>query len=122
MHFLTKYHSARQRGLSVPEAVRHVLTTVGPALVVTSMVLVAGFAVLSLSAFVPNGEMGLLTAITIALALVLDILLLPAILILGDRWRQRRRTPEQQQSRDDSPATSTAQQSKLPNNIAPVTP
>ncbi len=122
VHFLSKYHTARHRGLNVVDAVRDVLSTVGPALVVTSMVLIAGFAVLSLSAFVPNGELGLLTAITIALALVLDILLLPALLILGDRWHQRRKAPTAQRDiAQPTPATPT-QPPELPQNIAPVTP
>ncbi len=54
----------------------------------TSAVLVAGFAVLSLSAFDVNAGMGKLSAVTIAFALLADFLLLPPLLIkLGERER-----------------------------------
>ena len=48
---------------------------------VTTIVLIAGFLVLSQSTFKVNSDMGLLTAITIAIALVIDFLLLPPLLI-----------------------------------------
>ena len=55
---------------------------------VTTAVLVMGFAVLSFSSFNVNGDMGLLTAVTIAIALVIDFLLLPPLLLLFDRGRE----------------------------------
>ena len=51
-----------------------------------SILLVAGFLVLSTSSFAMNADMGLLTAIGIALALVIDFLLLPPLLIYLDSW------------------------------------
>ena len=48
---------------------------------ITSLVLVAGFLVLLFSGFKMNSDMGLLSAITIALALVMDFLLLPTLLM-----------------------------------------
>ena len=53
----------------------------GMALLITSIVLVAGFLVLALSTFELNSGMGLLTAIVIALALFADFLFLPPLLI-----------------------------------------
>ncbi|MGD8515232.1 MAG: MMPL family transporter [Granulosicoccaceae bacterium] len=82
VHFLSKYLRARrEEGMSSPDAVRYAFTTVGMALVVTSVVLVAGFLVLSLSAFELNSGMGLLTAITISFALAADFLFLPPLLM-----------------------------------------
>jgi predicted RND superfamily exporter protein len=82
VHFLSKYLRARRElGKSVAEAVRHAFATVGTALWVTSLVLVLGFSVLALSNFELNAGMGLLTALTIALALAADFLLLPALLL-----------------------------------------
>ncbi len=82
VHFLSKYLRARrEQGLSAPDAVRYAFKTVGTALWVTSVVLIAGFLVLALSAFKLNSGMGLLTAITIALALVADFLFLPPLLM-----------------------------------------
>jgi len=82
VHFLSKYLRARrEKGLSSEDAVRYAFTTVGKALAVTSVVLVAGFLILSQSSFELNAGMGLLTAIVIAFALFADFLLLPSILM-----------------------------------------
>jgi predicted RND superfamily exporter protein len=82
VHFISKYRRARvEKGMSSEDAVRYAFSTVGVALWITSLVLVSGFLVLSLSHFVMNGEMGLLTAITIAVALFLDLLFLPPLLM-----------------------------------------
>lgn len=82
VHFLSKYLRARrERGLSPPDSVRYAFRTVGTALWVTSLVLMAGFLVLTLSAFKPNSGMGLMTSITIGLALIADFLFLPPLLL-----------------------------------------
>jgi predicted RND superfamily exporter protein len=82
VHFLSKYLRARrEQGLSPENAVIYAFSTVGRALVVTSVVLIAGFLVLSLSSFELNSGMGLLTAIVIAFALIADFLLLPTLLM-----------------------------------------
>lgn len=82
VHFLSKYLRARREfGKSPEEAVRYSFHTVGMALWVTSVVLVSGFLLLSLSGFTMNSHMGLLTAITIAFALVADFLFLPPLLM-----------------------------------------
>lgn len=86
IHFLTKYLRARrEQGLNPQEAVRYAFTTVGRALTVTSGILVIGFLILSTSAFGMNADMGMMTAITIALALAVDFLFLPPLLMAIDR-------------------------------------
>ncbi len=87
VHFMSKYLRARrEQGCSSEEAVRYAFHTVGPALWVTTLVLMAGFGVLALSDFKLNSGMGLLTALTIGLALVADFLFLPPLLMrFGDR-------------------------------------
>jgi predicted RND superfamily exporter protein len=86
VHFLSKYLRARrEEGLSPADAVRYAFQTVGTALWTTSVVLIAGFLVLSYSPFEINSGMGLLTAVTIALALAADFLLLPTLLMTLDR-------------------------------------
>jgi len=60
VHFLSKYLRARrEQGLSSEDAVKYAINTVGRALIVTSVVLVAGFLVLSTSHFGMNSKMGL---------------------------------------------------------------
>ena len=87
IHFLSKYLRARrEKGLGAEDAVRYAFSTVGVALWVTSVALVAGFLVLATSSFKLNSGMGLLTAIVIAIALIVDFLLLPPLLIKFDAW------------------------------------
>ena len=82
VHFLSKYLRARRENkLSAPDAVRYAFTTVGMAMLTTSVVLVVGFSVLSQSSFKLNSGMGTLTAIVITFALLADYLLLPPLLM-----------------------------------------
>ncbi len=82
VHFLSKYLRARrEKNLNPEDAVRYAFATVGRALLITSIVLVAGFLVLATSAFELNSGMGLVTAIVITLALFADFLFLPPLLI-----------------------------------------
>ncbi len=88
VHFLAKYSKARKEGRSPEDSVRYAFRSVGMALLVTTLGLVAGFGVLAQSGFAVNGDMAKLTAITITIALVADFLLLPALLIWLDRRRE----------------------------------
>ena len=86
IHFLSKYlRGRREQHLDAEGAVRYAFSTVGTALVVTSIVLASGFAILAQSTFGFNGGMGKLSAIIIALALAADLLLLPPLLMFLDR-------------------------------------
>ena len=83
VHFLSKYIRARrEKGYSSEEAVRYSFASVGKALFVTTMVLVAGFLVMATSSFKVNADMGLLTAVTILIALIVDFFFLPPLLML----------------------------------------
>ena len=86
VHFMSKYQRARRESDATPEeAVRYSFNTVGVALVITTFALVVGFMVLSTSGFKVNAEMGLLTGITITIALIIDFLFLPALLMKVDK-------------------------------------
>lgn len=94
VHFLSKYLRARREGnRETADAVRYAFHTVGNAMWITSVVLVAGFLVLTFSPFQLNAQMGLMTAVTIAFALLADFLLLPALLLTLDRTPQNRPVP-----------------------------
>ncbi|MEZ5502001.1 MAG: MMPL family transporter [Halioglobus sp.] len=86
-HFLVKYREARTlQNMNTEQAIRHTFVSIGGALVSTSIVLAAGFLVLVHSDFAVNSTSGLLVALTIAVAIILDLLFLPALLIKVDRW------------------------------------
>jgi predicted RND superfamily exporter protein len=103
VHFLIKYlHALREKHLERPAAIRYAFETVGTAIVATTLILAAGFALLAASTFKINAEMGLLTALAIVVALVLDFLLLPAILMIGYR------RPDTVENTDENLVTQTA--------------
>ena len=82
VHFLSKYLRAiREKGYTSAQAIRYSFSHVGVALWVTTLILVVGFLVLYQSDFAINSDMGILTAITIAVALAIDFLFLPPLLI-----------------------------------------
>ncbi len=85
VHFLSKYQRARREGQTAEQAVRYAFHTVGRALWITTVVLVAGFSVLAMSSFRLNADMGQLSAIVIFIALVVDFLFLPTLLMLFDK-------------------------------------
>jgi predicted RND superfamily exporter protein len=83
IHVLSKYlRTRREKNLSSADAIRYAYSTVGTALWVTTIVLMAGFSILALSAFEMNAGMGLSTAITIGLALMLDLLFLAPFILM----------------------------------------
>ncbi len=89
VHFLSKYLRARrEKGYSSEEAIKYAFTNVGFALTITTIALVAGFFVLSFSGFKINSEMAMLTAITIAIALFIDLLFLPTMLMTLDKAKK----------------------------------
>jgi hypothetical protein len=85
VHFLSKYRHAREEGRDSEQAVRYAFHSVGRALCITTLVLVAGFAVLMFSGFRLNSDMGLLTSGIILIALLVDLLFLPACLLKLDK-------------------------------------
>lgn len=87
VHYLSKYlRGIREEKLSPEEATRYAFKNVGFALSTTTIALVAGFAILSLSGFKVNSDMALLTAITIAIALFIDLFFLPTLLITLEKF------------------------------------
>jgi outer membrane lipoprotein-sorting protein len=86
VHLLSKYVRARsERGGTAADAIRYAFRNVGIAIVVNTVILSIGFLVLLTSSFKVNVDMGLLTAMAIVFALILDFLFLPALLLLMDR-------------------------------------
>ncbi|WP_375371793.1 efflux RND transporter permease subunit [Vibrio cholerae] len=82
IHLLYRFHTVRKEGQSENEAIVTAVRETGVAIIGTTLVLSAGFLVLASSSFKMNADMGLMTAITIMIALILDLLLVPALLKL----------------------------------------
>ncbi len=88
VHFLHKYIRARRSGLNAPDAVRSAFSRVGVALLTTSTVLAAGFLILAASHMNTSATIGILMAITLIFALIVDFLLLPPLLLYFDSEKE----------------------------------
>lgn len=89
VHWLSKYVRARdERNLGVEDSIRYAFHNVGTAIVVNTIILAAGFFVMTTSAFKMNVDLGLMTILSIVGALILDFLLLPALLLAGRDRKQ----------------------------------
>ncbi|WP_444997771.1 efflux RND transporter permease subunit [Aliikangiella sp. IMCC44359] len=105
VHFLSKYIRARrEKNLSPEDAVRYSFASVGKALWVTTAVLIAGFYIMATSSFKVNADMGLLTAITILIALIIDFIFLPPLLMAfkGNQNKQRDEHAKSNTESDDA--------------------
>ena len=89
VHFLSKYVRARdENNLGVEDSIRYAFRNVGVAIVVNTIILTAGFFVMTTSAFKMNVDLGLMTILSIIGALILDFLFLPALLLFGRKKEQ----------------------------------
>ena len=82
LHFLLRYRKELKQGMTRVEAIRATIMNTGSALMITTTILVSGFSVLLLSAFLPTYQFGLLSAGMIGTALLCDLTLLPALCLV----------------------------------------
>jgi len=80
IHFLVKYFELREQGIDVVESLDQVLFYVGKAIIFTTIVLSVSFSVFVFSDFTPNQKFGFVTTTALLIALVVDLLFLPALL------------------------------------------
>ena len=83
IHYITGYRRARGQGLSVQDSLATVQERVGRALVFATLALIAGFAVLCVSEFVPTIYFGALVSLSMLGGLLGNLLILPLLLSLG---------------------------------------
>lgn len=88
IHVYHEFARRRRAGRGVALSLMRTYRLAGRAVVGTTVILSAQFLLLTASAFVPTDEFGMLTALGLVSALIFDLLLLPAILVLA---RDRRR-------------------------------
>ena len=81
VHFLVRYRAERESGASPEEAALRTGRNVGRAIFITSVMLFFGFMVIAFSEFATLREFGVLSAITMLLCLVTDLVVLPALLV-----------------------------------------
>jgi len=90
VHLLTKYLRAyREQGMSQHNSIRYSMDTIGRAVTINTVILASGFSILAMSSFKVNMETGVLTAMTVIVALILDFILLPALLCSLDKRKRQ---------------------------------
>ena len=80
IHFLTRFEEERESSKTEDEAIRNAFTGVGTALIMTTVVLVSGFATVLMSDSRDHFIFAAMGSITIAAALFADLVFLPALL------------------------------------------
>ena len=85
IHFISKYLSERRGGNTQQQALEATFMTSGTAIVITSVTLICGVLLLSLSNFTVNDTMSVMLASIIATALIFDLFFLPSLLLWLDR-------------------------------------
>ncbi|HET6243058.1 MAG: MMPL family transporter [Bacteroidetes bacterium] len=82
IHFLSKLRQELRKGKTLPYAIKRTMLSTGKAIVITSMILCGGFLTLILSDFSSTFYIGLLISLTLLFAILADLLLLPALLLM----------------------------------------
>jgi len=91
IHFLTEYRLSRADGLAIPEAIHRSFREKGIGICASSVILVVGFGVLTLSSFVPTLTFGGLSSVIMITAWIGDMILLPAAMLAFQRNRAQAR-------------------------------
>jgi hydrophobe/amphiphile efflux-3 (HAE3) family protein len=85
VHFLTRFSKQRRRNTTALEAAESTIEQVGPSITITTLTACLGFFALVPSAFEPISNLGLLSGSAILVALVSNLLFLPAIIALSSK-------------------------------------
>lgn len=85
IHFISRYRNETARGASTPEAIQLATTGEGRAALTTAIINSCAFAVLALSEYKPTGWFGGLLALTMVVAFLAEIFVLPATIRLLPR-------------------------------------
>lgn len=80
IHFLSKFRMEIRKGKPLLYAMKRTFMTSGKAIIVTSLILIAGFLTLILSDFQGTFYIGLLLSLALVFAVFADLLLLPVLL------------------------------------------
>lgn len=79
IHYLARFRVEHQRSGSMSRALTITTINTGRAIIITSLILVAGFGTLITSAFTSTAMMGILVCSTITAALLADLFVLPSL-------------------------------------------
>ncbi|RFC53390.1 efflux RND transporter permease subunit [Brumimicrobium aurantiacum] len=81
IHFLSNFKLELEKGKSKIYAIKSTFLGTGKAIVLTSLILIGGFSMLLMSSFMGTYYMGLMICITLIVAVLSDLFILPLLLI-----------------------------------------
>jgi predicted RND superfamily exporter protein len=84
IHFVSSFQKNVGKKLSIIDQIKETFLITGRALIITTILLVVGFGSFIFADFIPNRNFGILCSIILSMALVTDLLFLPALLIVAD--------------------------------------
>ena len=82
IHFITHYRMQLSKSRNISAALESALREVGKAVIFTTMIIGFGFAILSFSDYLGFAKVGLFGALSIFAALLCDLFLIPAMIII----------------------------------------
>jgi len=91
IHFLVKYFEARNTGANMQDSLTYVMQYAGNAIIFTTVILSLAFSIFVFSDFLPNYMFGVVTASALIIAVIADLLMLPAILSMVDDYKRKKK-------------------------------
>lgn len=89
IHFITSYTRGKiQNPHNLDLVMTNVFKTTGNALIITTLILSTCFALNMLGHFIPNVNFGMLSSLVLTVALVVDLIMLPALLYWVDDTKE----------------------------------
>lgn len=89
IHYLHRFSEEYTNCGDAREAVHRCHSSIGRAMYYTSITVIAGFSILGFSNFVPTIYFGLLTALAMLFAMLANLSILPALLVLTSKWNKK---------------------------------
>jgi uncharacterized protein len=86
IHLILRFKEEDSKGMPIEKALQRSIWRSGRAVLITTIILAAGFAINGLSVFPTNQRVGILGATVVILALLADLFVLPPLLLL---WKRR---------------------------------
>jgi uncharacterized protein len=98
IHFLSHYHKYVKNAATPQDAVGLCLSRIGPAITFTTIVSVVGFCLMLLAQFKPIQYFGALASVTMVLAWVGDVCVLPVCVVALEKKNQQSTTNNEQRT------------------------
>ena len=90
IHFISKLRLQLAKGRTLVYAVKRTFMSAGKAIIITSIILCGGFITLALSSFLGTFYIGVLISLTLLLAVLADLFVLPWLVFALLRWKPKK--------------------------------